>query len=54
MSINTYKDINKKERALFILPIIFLFVIGILPYYFIDTLFIDIINLLEHAQLNRY
>ena len=54
ISINTYKDINKKERALFIIPIIFLFVIGILPYYFIDTLFIDIINLLEHAQLNRY
>ena len=33
--------------AFAILPIIFLFVIGILPYYFIDTLFIDIINLLE-------
>jgi hypothetical protein len=24
-----------------------------LPYYFIDTLFIDCINLLEHARLNR-
>jgi len=54
LSLNTYKDINKKERALFRRPIIFLFFRGLLPYYFRDTLFMDCINLLEHAHLNRY
>lgn len=49
-----YIDINKKEIALFTIPIVFLFFIGVLPYYFIDTLFIDCITLLEHARLNRY
>lgn len=54
ISINIYIDINKKEIALFTIPIVFLFFIGVLPYYFIDTLFIDCITLLEHARLNRY
>lgn len=53
LSISTYTDLNRKERALFIPLIIILFIIGIKPHLLLDVFFIDTINILEHARLGR-
>jgi NADH:ubiquinone oxidoreductase subunit 4 (subunit M) len=53
LSLTSYKDLDRKEIALFSTLIFVLFVMGIAPYIFLDTLFIDCVNLLEHAKAGR-
>lgn len=53
LSISSYTDLNAKEVALFVPLIIVLFIIGISPHLILDVLFVDSINLLEHARLGR-
>lgn len=52
-SLGSYKDITNKEFALFSTLIVILAVMGIAPYYFLDTMYLDCVNLLEHAKENR-
>ncbi len=53
LSVTAYRDLDRKELALFILPIIALFVRGIAPHIFLDVFFIDCRNILEHARIGR-
>jgi len=53
ISINAYKDLTYKERALFSLPIIFRLFIGIIPHFLLDVFYMDCTNVLEHARLGR-
>ena len=53
LSILSYKDLNRKEIALFVAPVLSLIFIGLTPYYFFNVFFIDSINVLEHARLIR-
>jgi len=48
-----YVDLTRKELALFSSLIFVLLVMGIAPSIFLNTLFIDSINLLEHAKAVR-
>ena len=50
-SLSAYSDLSRKEIALFLAPIISLFIRGLAPYLFLDVFFSDCINLLEHARL---
>lgn len=52
-SIFAYKDLNLKEIFLFVVLILLLLLMGLKPYIFLDTIFIDCVNLLEHAKLVR-
>jgi NADH:ubiquinone oxidoreductase subunit 4 (subunit M) len=45
-----YKDLNKKEIALFSSLIVILFIMGLAPHLFLNTMFIDSLNILEHAK----
>ena len=45
-----YKDLNKKEIALFSSLIVILFIMGLAPHLFLNTMFIDSMNILEHAK----
>ncbi len=53
LSVTAYSDLTRKEIALFIVPIIALFVMGLAPHYFLDILFLDCLHILEHASLAR-
>ncbi len=53
LSLVAYKDLNRKEGALFTTLIFILFVMGIYSYIFLDTMLVDSINLLEHAKGGR-
>ena len=53
VSVRSYRDLDRKERYLFIIPIIVLFLRGIAPYIFLDAFFLDCRNILEHASLGR-
>lgn len=53
LSVTAYSDLTRKELALFIAPIIALFLRGLAPHYFLDIFFLDCINILEHASLAR-
>jgi NADH-quinone oxidoreductase subunit M len=53
LSLVAYKDLNRKEGALFITLIIALFIMGIYSFIFLDTMLIDSINVLEHAKGGR-
>jgi NADH:ubiquinone oxidoreductase subunit 4 (subunit M) len=53
LSINVYSDLNRKEFALYSIPIIFRLIIGIRPHYLLDVFYIDCINILEHANMGR-
>ena len=53
ISINAYKDLTYKERALFSLPIIFRLFIGIIPHFLLDVFYMDCTNVLEQARLGR-
>lgn len=50
LSIIYFKDLTKKELALFGILILILFLMGIFPYIFLDFMLSDIVNLLEHAK----
>lgn len=52
-SVTTYSDLDRKEIALFIAPIISLFIRGLAPHYFLDYFLVDCRNVLEHARLGR-
>ena len=53
LSINIYSDLNRKEYALYFIPIIFIFIIGIKPHYILDIFYLDCLNILEHANMGR-
>ncbi len=53
LSINVYSDLNRKEFALYFIPIIFILFMGIMPHYLLDVLYIDCINILEHAHIGH-
>jgi NADH-quinone oxidoreductase subunit M len=53
LSLVAYKDLNRKEGALFLTLIITLFIMGIYSFIFLDTMLIDSINILEHAKGGR-
>ena len=46
-----YKDLNRKEFLLFSILIVILFIMGIAPYIFLDSMYTDCINILEHAKI---
>jgi NADH:ubiquinone oxidoreductase subunit 4 (subunit M) len=53
LSLVSYKDLNRKEFALFSTLIFVLFLMGIYSYIFLDTMLVDSINILEHAKSGR-
>lgn len=53
LSLTAYKDLDLKEIALFSTLLFVLFFMGIASYFFLDTLFIDCVNILEHAKSGR-
>ena len=53
LSVTAYSDLDRKEISLFIVPIISLFIMGIMPSIFLDVFFLDCRNILEHARLGR-
>lgn len=53
LSLTSYKDLDRKEFALFSTLIFVLFLMGIYSYIFLDTMLIDSINVLEHAKGGR-
>ena len=53
LSLSSYKDLNKKEIALFSVLIFVLLLMGIFPFIFLDNMFIDCVNILEHAKCGR-
>lgn len=53
LSITSYKDLTRKECALFVAPVFSLFLRGLVPHYFFNVFFIDSLNILEHARLIR-
>ena len=46
-----YKDLDRKEFMLFSILICILFIMGIAPYIFLDSMYTDCINILEHAKI---
>jgi NADH:ubiquinone oxidoreductase subunit 4 (subunit M) len=54
LSLVAYKDLNRKEGALFLILIFALFLMGIGSFIFLDTMLVDSINLLEHAKGARF
>jgi NADH-quinone oxidoreductase subunit M len=52
VSLTKFKDLNRKEFTLFFILIIVLFVMGIVPSLFLDTMYLDCLNILEHAKGN--
>lgn len=53
LSLTSYKDLDRKEFALFAILIFVLFLMGIKSYLFLDTMLVDSINVLEHAKGGR-
>jgi NADH:ubiquinone oxidoreductase subunit 4 (subunit M) len=53
LSLTKFKDLNRKETALFSILISMLFLMGLAPYIFLDTMFLDCLNILEHAKGSR-
>jgi NADH:ubiquinone oxidoreductase subunit 4 (subunit M) len=53
LSLVAYKDLNRKEGALFMILIFALFLMGIYSFVFLDTMLVDSINVLEHAKGGR-
>lgn len=53
LSLTSYKDLDRKEFALFSTLIIVLLIMGIYSYIFLDTMLVDSINVLEHAKGGR-
>ena len=52
-SLISYKDLNRREFALFSTLILILILMGIAPHFFLDTMYIDCVNILEHAKGSR-
>lgn len=52
VSLTKFKDLNRKEFALFFILILLLFSMGLAPYLFLDTMYLDCLNILEHAKGN--
>jgi len=50
LSLTSFKDLDRKEAALFTTLLFLLLLMGICPYLFLDTMFIDCVNVLEHAK----
>jgi NADH:ubiquinone oxidoreductase subunit 4 (subunit M) len=53
MSLSLYKDLDRKETALFSVLVFSLFLMGIFPNIFLDAMLFDCISVLEHAKLGR-
>ena len=53
LSLVKYKDLNRKEFVLFSILICVLFLMGLAPYIFLDAMFLDCLNILEHAKSGR-
>ena len=54
LSVTAYQDLSIKEIILFIVPIIALFIRGIVPHIFLDVFFLDCRNIIEHARIGRF
>ena len=52
-SLSSYKDLNLREFALFSTLIFCLVLLGLAPHFFLNTMYIDCLNLLEHCKLSR-
>ncbi len=52
-SVTSYRDVNVKEFALFVILIICLFIRGLTPSIITDMFFVDCLNILQHAELGR-
>ena len=52
-SLVSYKDLNRREFALFSTLILILILMGVAPHFFLDTMYMDCVNLLEHAKGSR-
>jgi len=50
LTLTKYKDLNRKEFALFLILIFMLFLMGLAPHIFLDTMYIDCLNIIEHAK----
>jgi len=53
LSLTKFKDLNRKEFTLFSILICILFLMGLMPHIFLDTMFLDCLNILEHAKGSR-
>lgn len=53
MSLTSFKDLNRKEFALFSILIFALFMMGIASSLFIDVMMFDSATILEHAKAGR-
>lgn len=51
LSVTAYQDLTRKERSLFGILSVALFLRGLCPHLFLDVFFVDVRNLLEHARL---
>jgi NADH:ubiquinone oxidoreductase subunit 4 (subunit M) len=52
VSLTKFKDLNRKEFALFFILILLLFTMGLVPNLFLDTMYLDCLNILDHAKGN--
>lgn len=52
-SLHSFKDLNLREFALFSTLIFCLILLGIAPHFFLDTMYVDCVNLLEHCKYSR-
>jgi NADH-quinone oxidoreductase subunit M len=50
VSLSSYKDLSRKELAMFALIIFMLFFMGLFPHVILDSMMIDCVNILEHSK----
>jgi proton-translocating NADH-quinone oxidoreductase chain M len=53
LSLTSYRDLDRKEVNLFGTLAFMLFVLGLFPHFFLDTMLVDSLNVLEHARIGR-
>jgi NADH-quinone oxidoreductase subunit M len=51
LSLSYYKDLDRKEIHLFAILLFMLFLMGIQPYLLLDTMLVDSVNILRHAEM---
>jgi NADH-quinone oxidoreductase subunit M len=51
LSLSYYKDLDRKEVHLFGILLFMLFLMGLQPYLLLDTMLVDSVNILRHAEL---
>jgi proton-translocating NADH-quinone oxidoreductase chain M len=53
LSLTAYRDLDRKEVNLFGTLAFMLFLMGLFPHIFLDTMLVDCLNVLEHARIGR-